>query len=62
MFRLTRPKFVFCDSVSIKEVRKALRSLSMDTATKLVTVDQKVDDVDTVAELLQQHDDEDRFV
>lgn len=49
---MTQPKIVFCDSDSIGEVRKALCSLSLNTA-KLITVDKKVDTFDAVEEMLK---------
>lgn len=61
MFRITQPKFVFCDSDSIAEVRKALRLTAM-AATKIVTVDRKVDDYDAVEDLISPFDDEHLFV
>lgn len=62
MFRLTHPKYVFCDSDSIAEVRKALRTLSLDTDTIVITVDRKVDDYDAVEEMLEPFADEHLFV
>lgn len=60
MFHLTQPKFIFCDSDTIGEVRQALRSISMIT-TKLITVDKKVEDLDDVEDLLEPFSDEHLF-
>lgn len=62
MFQLTQPKFVFCDSDSIGEIRKALQSLSLEETTKIITIDRKVDDLDAVEEMLESFADERLFV
>lgn len=63
MLELIRPKIVFCDSDTIDEVRKALRTLSLDTSTKLITVDCQGDQaIDSVEDLLQPYADENEFM
>lgn len=62
MFQFTRPKFIFCDSSCIPEVRKAIQMIGMESTTKLITVDRKVDGLDTVLDMLEPIADEELFM
>lgn len=57
MFSNTKPKVIFCDADNLKVVQNAVHEMESDA--KIMTVMEKVNDYDCVAEVLKEMDRED---
>lgn len=60
MFRITRPKLVFCDADNLDRVRRSLSDLNL--TPRIFTFDQRTNHSDSVDDLLVETHEEDRFL